>query len=93
MSESSPHRTLEFDLRGQICPSTLLTALREINRNAADLRSGQVALVFRTDHRDAVGTIPEAAAHMGHRTAVTRSDGCYRIMITGAGWAEPGEAA
>jgi hypothetical protein len=37
--------TIEYDIRGQICPSTLLIALREINRNSERLLRGEISLV------------------------------------------------
>ena len=40
--------TIEFDIRGQICPSTLLTALKEINRHRTSLKNGNCMLVFLT---------------------------------------------
>lgn len=76
-------RVLECDVRGQICPSTLLTALKAVNRHAAALRSGELALAVLTDHRDAVETIPEAVTNMGYRASVTREHGHYRVVIEG----------
>jgi TusA-related sulfurtransferase len=73
----------EFDLRGQICPSTLLIALREINRNSADIRSGRHDLLFKTNNRDSVQTIPESAQNMGFTVEVTESAGEYHILIKG----------
>lgn len=84
MTESSPNR-LEFDIRGQICPSTLLTALREVNLHKEGLRRGEVALIFVTDNRTATGTIPEAVRNMGYEVTVARRDGAYRIVIAGTG--------
>lgn len=68
-------------MRGQICPSSLLVALREISRNKDVLKSGMLSLVFLTDNRDATATIPDSAASMGYETAVTREDDYYRISI------------
>lgn len=70
-----------FDMRGQVCPATLLVALREINRHAPSLRSGSVHLCFLTDNRDATGTIPDAAANMGFSSDVISRDGYYEIRI------------
>lgn len=76
-------KVIEFDIRGQICPSTLLTALKEINEYSDQLVDGTVRLAFRTDNRDAVGTIPESATNMGYSVTVTRGDGYYLIEIDG----------
>lgn len=74
--------TIEFDITGQICPSTLLIALREINRNIDALKSGGLSLLFRTDNRDCTNTIPEAAGNMGLKTAVQKCDAGYTILVT-----------
>ena len=75
--------TIEYDIRGQICPSSLLTALREINDHEAALRAGAVRLRFLTDNRDCVTTIPESARTMGYVSEVLREQGCYRIEVHG----------
>lgn len=72
---------LEFDIRGQICPSTLLIALRELNRNQEQLRKGELAIRFKTDNRDSINTIPESATHMGYRADVEKIDNYYAITI------------
>ena len=75
--------TIEFDIRGQLCPATLLVALKEVNARAASLRQGAAQLCFITDNRDATVTIPESAANMGYAVAVEKKDGYYCILITG----------
>ena len=74
--------TLEFDISGQICPSTLLVALREINRNIDKINAGKVRIRFRTDNRDCTNTIPEAAGNMGLNVNVSKEDSCYVIVIS-----------
>ncbi|HWR96988.1 MAG TPA: sulfurtransferase TusA family protein [Candidatus Methanoperedens sp.] len=76
-------QTIEFDIRGQICPSTLLIALREMNTHEQALRAGGVRLRFLTDNRDCVTTIPESAHNMGFAAEVARRDGCYLIELHG----------
>jgi len=71
----------EIDMRGQICPSSLLTALREINANKAALRSGLLRLSFLSDNRDSTATIPESAANMGYGVSVVKEDDSYRIDV------------
>jgi TusA-related sulfurtransferase len=73
---------IQLDMRGQVCPSTLLVALREINRNASALREKRVILSFLTDNRDATGTIPDAADNMGFTSEVREQDGYYDIRIS-----------
>ena len=72
---------LEFDLRGQICPSTLLTALREVNRHKERLRLGELQLFFVTDNRTATATIPDAVRNMGYGVEISHDDGTYRIGV------------
>ena len=74
---------IEYDIRGQICPSSLLTALREINAHEEGLRTRTVRLQFLTDNRDCVTTIPESARNMGYAAEVLREQGCYRIEVHG----------
>lgn len=75
-------RLIEFDICGQICPASLLVALREINKHVAQIKDGSVRLVIKTDNRDGTETIPPAAANMGLKTEVAKKDGCYAITIT-----------
>lgn len=72
---------ISIDMRGQICPSTLISALREINIRKDEIRSGNTVLVFLTDNRDSTVTIPETAENMGYATKVIKEDAHYRIEI------------
>jgi TusA-related sulfurtransferase len=74
--------TIEFDLRGQICPSTLLVALKEINAHAGELGQGNEKLCFLIDNRDATVTIPEFAFNMGYAVIVGKRDGYYYIEVS-----------
>lgn len=76
-------KIIDLDIRGQICPSCLLLALKEINQNAAALREGSIEIVILTDDRQATATIPATADRMGFRTEVTRLDEGYRLRIFG----------
>ncbi|MDF1577985.1 MAG: sulfurtransferase TusA family protein [Desulfurivibrionaceae bacterium] len=75
-------KTIEVDMRGQVCPSTLLVALDNINRNQKELSSGAVKLLIRTDNRNATTTIPHTAANMGYNTEVVSRDGYYELLIS-----------
>jgi len=75
-------QTIEYDIRGQICPSSLLMALREINTHQEALRERVVQLRFLTDNRDCVTTIPESTKNMGYTTDVRRESGCYVIEVS-----------
>ena len=75
---------LELDIRGQICPSTLLFALKTVNEHREELQAGALRLSFHTDNRDAVVTIPDAVRHMGYAVSVAKESGDYHITIGGA---------
>lgn len=75
---------LELNLCGQVCPSSLLLALREINAEHDRIASGAVSLLIRTDNRDATGTIPESVRNMGFKASVDKEEGRYVIRI----WSE-----
>jgi TusA-related sulfurtransferase len=77
-------QTIDLDIRGQLCPSCLLLALKELNQHGAAIRAGSVEIVVTTDDRQATATIPATAERMGFRTEVARLDGSYRIRILGA---------
>lgn len=70
-----------YDVRGQVCPSTLLLALREVNRLSSELRSGQVEVEILTDNRNATITIPNAVKSLGLETAVAQIDQGYLLRI------------
>ena len=74
-------KTLEMDIRGQVCPSSLLLALREVNRHHQELVDGQLRIVILTDNRDATGTIPQAVGNAGISSATEKVNGYYRISV------------
>ncbi len=74
-------KTVEMNIRGQVCPSCLLLVLREVNQRHHELVAGDLCLVILTDNRDATGTIPEAVNNMGIAAAVEKVAGYYRITI------------
>lgn len=74
-------QVLEIDIRGQICPSCLLIALKEVNQRQARLKSGEEVLHILTDNRQATNTIPESVGNMGYQTAIEKVGGYYCIEI------------
>lgn len=80
---SGKKEVIEFDIRGQICPSSLLIALKEMNNRKVEIRNGTVELTFKTDNRDATVTIPDAAENMGYGVSVTKEADYYLIVING----------
>ncbi|BCB97076.1 hypothetical protein JZK55_19980 [Dissulfurispira thermophila] len=73
--------TKNLDILGQACPACLLVALREINENRDKLKTGDIEIVIRTDHRDATRTIPDSARAMGYAVDIKRIDTYYEITI------------
>lgn len=74
-------RVERLDVHGQVCPSTLLLALREVNRLQDEIRSGAVQLEVRTDNRHATVTIPGAVKSMGLTARVHKEENFYLIQI------------
>ena len=72
---------VEFDIRGQICPSSLLITLREINTRQKNIRSGVQQVVILTDNRDATTTVPEALSNMGYAVLVEKKHNYYIIEV------------
>lgn len=81
MEPPSP-KVIEFDICGQLCPSTLLVALREINRNIAEIKAATMQLLIKSDNRNSIITIPDAAANMGLKAVVTTDGGIHSILIS-----------
>jgi TusA-related sulfurtransferase len=74
-------QTITMDIRGQICPSCLLLALKEVNANIGALRKQQAEVCILTDDRHATITIPEAIAKMGLSTKVDKTKSGFEIRI------------
>ena len=71
----------EMDIRGQVCPSSLLLALREVTQHYALIACGDMSMVILTDNRAATGTIPDAVRNMGVASEVEKVSGYYRITL------------
>jgi TusA-related sulfurtransferase len=81
MAETTP-KTIEIDVCGQICPSSLLTTLREVNNHKQQLRSGDISLQVLTDNHDSTNRVCEAVANMGYLVKVEDQNKHYRISIS-----------
>ena len=81
MPNQSDVEIIVHDIRGQICPSSLLFTLRELNKEQQALKDEKVVLIIKTDNRNAIATIPEAVASMGYSAAVEKKEGYYQIEI------------
>ena len=73
---------IEQDVRGQICPSCLLIALRHVNEEKDRIKSGQADFHILSDNRLATTTIPNAVCNMGYSVEVKKEQGYYRIVIS-----------
>ena len=76
-----PVDVAEFDIRGQICPSSLLITLREINTRQKLIKSGAQEIIILTDNRDATTTVPEALNNMGYVVSVEKKHNYYVIEV------------
>ena len=74
---------VEYDIRGQICPSCLLMALNKVNESRDELKGRRLALHIITDNRQATATIPNTVGTMGYQVAVVKEGGHYRIQVSG----------
>ena len=70
-----------FDLRGRICPSTLLVAMKEMNDHRQQLQQGAVRLRLLLENRDATVTIPEMARNMGYQVEISKQGQHYELVI------------
>lgn len=84
--------TVRIDMRGQICPSTLIIALREINRLQQSLRCGACILAILSDNRHATFTVPQAAENMGYEVRVEDVREGYLIRIAAPGCLDRSDA-
>lgn len=74
-------RIIEQDVRGQICPSCLLLALRNLNEQQTGIKGGQAEFHILTDNRQSTTTIPNAVGNMGYAVDIRKERGYYRIVI------------
>lgn len=81
MDEIESVNSVNLDLRGQICPATLLMSLKRLNEMKGELKTGASRLNILTDHRDATVTVPEAASNMGYSVTVAKQDRHYVITV------------
>lgn len=72
---------VEIDVCGQICPSSLLTALREVNKHKDLLRSGHTQLDILTDNHDSTNRICDAVGNMGYHVEVKDEKKHYKISV------------
>ena len=75
------NESVEIDVCGQICPSSLLTALREVNKHKEFLRDGGLLLEILTDNHDSTNRICDAVGNMGYHVEVKDQKNHYKICI------------
>jgi TusA-related sulfurtransferase len=81
MSNDPQSRIIQVDMRGQVCPSTLLVAMDNLNRHGEGLQSGALKLLIITDNREALHTVPATAENMGYAARITKTTSHYEILI------------
>ena len=88
MPDESKMQIIEVDMRGQVCPSTLLVAMDNLNKHREELQNGEIRLAIKTDNREATMTIPGTAESMGYAVQVKIMEGYYQIEICAAASAD-----
>ena len=81
MVEGVKQEIIEIDMRGQVCPASLLVAMNNMNQNREVLKSGKAILCIKTDNREATTTIPTTAKNMGYSSTVEKMDTYYLICV------------
>jgi len=76
--------TVEIDVCGQICPSTLLTALSEVNKHKEPLLKGNFQLNILSDNLDSTNRVREAVSNMGYQVTVEDQQSHFCIAIAKA---------
>ncbi|MBD1399453.1 sulfurtransferase TusA family protein [Pelovirga terrestris] len=80
MSADTPSTVL-VDVRGFVCPSSLLVALRELNKYREALRKDHFIIELMVDNHDSTNRICGAVKSMGYDFAVTDRDNSYCIAV------------
>ena len=81
MTASDKPNEIVIDTRGQVCPSTLLVTLQNLNLHKNALKEGRTILRIMTDHRHSTATIPNAVRNMGYEVVVNKQKGYYEIIV------------
>jgi TusA-related sulfurtransferase len=80
MSSETPS-TVHVDVRGFVCPSSLLVALRELNKYRESLRTDHFTIELMVDNHDSTNRICDAVKSMGYDFRVTDTDNSYCIAV------------
>ncbi|MFO7812469.1 MAG: sulfurtransferase TusA family protein [Pelovirga sp.] len=80
MSGETPS-TVCIDVRGFVCPSSLLVALRELNTYRESLRKDHFTIELMVDNHDSTNRICDAVKSMGYDFDVTDRDHSYCIAV------------
>ena len=84
MMTTNSRQTVELDLRGQVCPASLLISLKKMNSMREELTSGAVALRVLTANRESVPTITDASRSMGYVVTVEHTAEHYVLTVGSA---------
>lgn len=80
MSAETPS-IVHVDVRGFVCPSSLLVALRELNKCRESLRTDHFKIELMVDNPDSTNRICAAVKSMGYDFHVTDTDNSYCISV------------
>jgi len=78
---SDTSSTVHIDVRGFVCPSSLLVALRELNKYRESLRSDHFKMELMVDNHESTNRICHAVKSMGYDFQVTDTDNSYCIVV------------
>ncbi len=83
MTSDTPS-TVHIDVRGFVCPSSLLVALRELNKYRKSLRSDTFKMELMVDNHESTNRICDAVRSMGYDFQITDADNSYCIAVSRA---------
>jgi TusA-related sulfurtransferase len=81
MSSDIPS-TVHIDVRGYVCPSSLLVALRELNKYRDLLRTDHFTMELMIDNHESTNRICDAVKSLGYDFRVTDVDNSYCIVVS-----------
>lgn len=73
---------VKLDLEGEICPYTLISAIKKIEEIGADLKAGLKILEITVDHPPVIDNFPEEFERRGHKVKVVKySLSRWRVIV------------
>jgi len=81
MTTNTPS-TVSVDVRGFVCPSSLLVALRELNKYRESLRTEDFTMELMVDNHDSTNRICDAVKSMGYDFQISEVGHGYCIAVS-----------